>query len=391
MELWTHPTPAAPRLATSTRTRWRRTSRCSQPWATTPGTNSSDASRTPTTASASATSKPQSASARARSVRRSPDCTPRAWSRGARKDRGATTNRPRRPKFCSKRSTTCEATMSNDNETMVADRDPEETREMVRERYAGIATSGQDCCGDVGLDVSGDGGCCSDETEASGSERLGYDADDVASVADGADLGLGCGNPKAFAAMAPGETVLDLGSGAGFDCFLAAQEVGPDGHVIGVDMTPEMISKARENVAKNDAENVEFRLGEIGHLPVADESVNVVISNCVVNLAPEKQRVFDDTYRVLRPGGRVAISDVVQTAPFPDDVQMDPDSLTGCVAGASTVDDLKAMLDEAGFEAVEIAPKDESTEFISDWDADRDLGEYLVSATIEARKPARDD
>lgn len=176
--------------------------------------------------------------------------------------------------------------MSNDNETMVADRDPEETREMVRERYAGIATSGQDCCGDVGLDVSGDGGCCSDETEASGSERLGYDADDVASVADGADLGLGCGNPKAFAAMAPGETVLDLGSGAGFDCFLAAQEVGPDGHVIGVDMTPEMISKARENVAKNDAENVEFRLGEIGHLPVADESVNVVISNCVVSLAP---------------------------------------------------------------------------------------------------------
>lgn len=281
--------------------------------------------------------------------------------------------------------------MSNDNETMVADRDPEETREMVRERYAGIATSSQDCCDDVGLDVSGDGGCCSDETEASGSERLGYDADDVASVADGADLGLGCGNPKAFAAMAPGETVLDLGSGAGFDCFLAAQEVGPDGHVIGVDMTPEMISKARENVAKNDAENVEFRLGEIGHLPVADESVNVVISNCVVNLAPEKQRVFDDTYRVLRPGGRVAISDVVQTAPFPDDVQMDPDSLTGCVAGASTVDDLKAMLDEAGFEAVEIAPKDESTEFISDWDADRDLGEYLVSATIEARKPARDD
>lgn len=281
--------------------------------------------------------------------------------------------------------------MSNDNETMVADRDPEETREMVRERYAGIATSSQDCCGDVGLDVSGDGGCCSDETEASGSERLGYDADDVASVADGADLGLGCGNPKAFAAMAPGETVLDLGSGAGFDCFLAAQEVGPDGHVIGVDMTPEMISKARENVAKNDAENVEFRLGEIGHLPVADESVNVVISNCVVNLAPEKQRVFDDTYRVLRPGGRVAISDVVQTAPFPDDVQMDPDSLTGCVAGASTIDDLKAMLDEAGFEAVEIAPKDESTEFISDWDADRDLGEYLVSATIEARKPARDD
>jgi SAM-dependent methyltransferase len=281
--------------------------------------------------------------------------------------------------------------MSDDHETGVADRDPDETRAMVRERYAGIATSDSDCCTDVGLDIADDNGCCSDETEASGSQRLGYDTEDVASVADGADLGLGCGNPKAFAAMTSGETVLDLGSGAGFDCFLAAQEVGSAGHVIGVDMTAEMITKARENVAKNDAENVEFRLGEISHLPVADGTVDVVISNCVVNLAPEKQRVFDDTYRVLKPGGRVAISDVVQTAPFPDDVQMDPDSLTGCVAGASTVEDLEAMLDEAGFEAVEIAPKNESTEFISDWDADRDLGEYLVSATIEARKPARDD
>mgnify|MGYP002279675507 CR=1 FL=1 len=259
---------------------------------------------------------------------------------------------------------------------------------MVRERYGAIATAGTDCCGDVGVD-DGDGGCCDGSEGATGSERLGYETDDIASVADGADLGLGCGNPKAFAEMAPGETVLDLGSGAGFDCFLAAREVSPDGRVIGVDMTPEMVSKARENVAKNDVDNVEFRLGEIGHLPVADTTVDVVISNCVVNLAPEKQLVFDDAYRVLRPGGRVAISDVVQTAPFPDDVKADPDSLTGCVAGASTVADLEAMLDSAGFEAIEIAPKDESTEFISDWDADRDLGDYLVSATIEARKPPR--
>jgi len=280
--------------------------------------------------------------------------------------------------------------MSNDTETATGDRDPEETREMVRERYGTIASDGQDCCGDVGIDVTDDGGCCDGDTAATGSERLGYDADDVASVADGADLGLGCGNPKAFAEMTPGETVLDLGSGAGFDCFLAAQEVGPDGDVIGVDMTPEMISKARENVAKNDADNVEFRLGEISHLPVADATVDVVISNCVVNLAPEKQRVFDDAYRVLKPGGRVAISDVVQTAPFPDDVKRDPDSLTGCVAGASTVDALEAILDRAGFETIEIAPKDESTDFISDWDANRDLGDYLVSATIEARKPPRD-
>ncbi|WP_144928105.1 arsenite methyltransferase [Halorubrum salsamenti] len=278
--------------------------------------------------------------------------------------------------------------MSNDT-TAAGDRDPEETREMVRKRYGTIASDSQDCCGDVGIDTTDDDGCCDGDADVTGSERLGYDADDVASVAEGADLGLGCGNPKAFAEMTPGETVLDLGSGAGFDCFLAAEEVGPDGDVIGVDMTPEMVSKARENVAKNDADNVEFRLGEISHLPVADATVDVVISNCVVNLAPEKQRVFDDAYRVLEPGGRVAISDVVQTAPFPEDVKMDPDSLTGCVAGASTVDALESMLDSAGFEAIEIAPKDESTEFISDWDADRDLSDYLVSATIEARKPAR--
>mgnify|MGYP005854128445 FL=1 len=280
--------------------------------------------------------------------------------------------------------------MSDDTETATGDRDPEDTREMVRERYGTIALDGQDCCGDVGIDVTDDGECCDGNADATGSERLGYDADDVASVADGADLGLGCGNPKAFAEMTPGETVLDLGSGAGFDCFLAAQEVGPDGDVIGVDMTPEMVSKARENVTKNNADNVEFRLGEISHLPVADATVDVVISNCVVNLAPEKQRVFDDAYRVLKPGGRVAISDVVQTAPFPDDVKMDPDSLTNCVAGASTVDALEAMLDSAGFEAIEIKPKDESTQFISDWDANRDLGDYLVSATIEARRPPHD-
>jgi arsenite methyltransferase len=271
----------------------------------------------------------------------------------------------------------------------VADRDPDETREMVRERYADVATSGQGCGADVGVDASSDdGACCGDDADATGSERLGYDADDVASVADGADLGLGCGNPKAFAAMTAGETVLDLGSGAGFDCFLAADEVGPDGRVIGVDMTPEMVSTARENVAKNDAVNVEFRLGEISHIPAADAVVDVVISNCVVNLAPDKQRVFDDAYRVLRPGGRLAISDVVQTAPFPDDVRMDPESLTACVAGAATVDELEAMLDDAGFEAIEIAPNAQSTEFIDEWDADRDLGEYLVSATIEAVKPS---
>ncbi|MFU8866473.1 arsenite methyltransferase [Natronococcus sp.] len=225
-------------------------------------------------------------------------------------------------------------------------------------------------------------------SDCTGREDCNEPSEDVAAVAEGADLGLGCGNPKAFAEMSEGETVLDLGSGAGFDCFLAARAVGDTGRVIGVDMTPEMVSRARENVAKNDASNVEFRLGEISNLPVADATVDVIVSNCVINLAPEKRRVFDESYRVLEPGGRLAISDVVQTAPFPEDVRLDPDSLTGCVAGASTVDTLETMLDEAGFEDIRIEPKAESTEFISEWDADRDLSEYLVSATIEARKPA---
>lgn len=280
--------------------------------------------------------------------------------------------------------------MRNDTQADVpaSDRDPEETRRIVRERYATIATSDEACRGDVGADESADGpSCCSDSDAGTGSERLGYDDRDVAAVAAGADLGLGCGNPKAFADMIRGETVLDLGAGAGFDCFLAADEVGADGHVIGVDMTPEMVSKARENVAKNDVSNVEFRLGEIGHLPVADGVVDVAISNCVINLSPEKRQVFAETYRVLKPGGRIAISDVVQTAPFPDEVRMSPESLTGCVAGAATVDALEELLDDVGFEAVEIEPKSESSEFISEWDANRDLSEYLVSATIEARKP----
>ena len=281
--------------------------------------------------------------------------------------------------------------MSNDSSPDVpaSDRDPEETRRIVRERYSTVATSDDACCNDIGTDGSTDDASCSPSpTAETGSEQLGYDDEDIAAVADGADLGLGCGNPQAFAEMSQGETVLDLGAGAGFDCFLAAREVGADGRVIGVDMTPEMVSKARENVVNNDVSNVEFRLGEIAHLPVADEIVDVAISNCVINLAPEKQQVFAETYRVLRPGGRIAISDVVQTAPFPDDVRLSPESLSGCVAGASTVDAVAEMLDHVGFEAIEIQPKAESSEFISDWDADRDLSEYLVSATIEAQRPA---
>ncbi|AGN00685.1 hypothetical protein L593_03670 [Salinarchaeum sp. Harcht-Bsk1] len=286
-------------------------------------------------------------------------------------------------------------------EVAPTDRDPDEQRRIVRERYAGIAEdSDSGCCADDGCgDGSGDADTCgddatgapdgSDDVGGTDSEQLGYDDEDVASVADGADLGLGCGNPKALADLSVGETVLDLGSGAGFDCFLAADEVGDAGHVIGVDMTPEMVAKARENVAKNDASNVEFRLGEIEHLPVADGTADVIISNCVINLSPAKEQVFAEAFRALRPGGRLAVSDVVQTAPFPEDVRLDPDSLSGCVSGAATVDDLESMLAAAGFESIAIAPKDDSEAFISEWDDERNLEEFLVSATIEAEKPAR--
>ncbi|MFB6304271.1 MAG: arsenite methyltransferase [Haloferacaceae archaeon] len=248
--------------------------------------------------------------------------------------------------------------------------DPDERRRLVRERYAGIAR---------------DDGCCGPGTE---SERLGYDEADVDAVVEGADLGLGCGNPKALADLEPGETVIDLGSGAGFDCFLAAREVGPEGRVVGVDMTPEMVSRARKNAARADVENVEFRLGEIEYLPVADATADVVISNCVVNLSPAKGQVFREAFRALRPGGRLAVSDVVRTAPFPADVRLDPDAVAGCVAGAETVSALESMLSDAGFEAVEIAPEEESEAFIREWDDDRDLSDYLVAATIEAEKPA---
>lgn len=189
--------------------------------------------------------------------------------------------------------------------------DAAEQRHAVRERYSDIATEGSSssCC-DGDVDAAGDTGgstaCCGDTapesmTPEDESRRLGYDEDDIDAVASGANLGLGCGNPTAIASLEPGETVLDLGSGGGFDCFLAAREVGPDGRVIGVDMTPEMVERARENVEKNDADTVEFRLGEIEHLPVADESVDAIISNCVINLSPRKPQVFREAFRVLVP------------------------------------------------------------------------------------------
>jgi ubiquinone/menaquinone biosynthesis C-methylase UbiE len=218
------------------------------------------------------------------------------------------------------------------------------------------------------------------------SSRLGYSHQDLASVPQGADMGLGCGNPRAIAALRRGEVVLDLGSGGGFDAFLAAREVGDNGRVIGVDMTPEMLSKARRNAAQGRFGNVEFRLGEIENLPVADASVDVIISNCVINLSPDKPRVFREAWRVLKPGGRLAISDVVASTELPASMRDDPYLHSACVAGASLIGDLETWLAEAGFVEIRIRPKDESRNFIKDWVPGSGVENYVLSATIEAIK-----
>jgi arsenite methyltransferase len=255
----------------------------------------------------------------------------------------------------------------------------EEIRTAVRDAYSEIALAdGGSCCGPSPVP------CCSD---GSVSLELGYSSDDLAAVPTGADLGLGCGNPGAIAALQPGETVLDLGSGAGFDAFLAARAVGPTGHVIGVDMTPPMVTKARANAEAGDYAQVEFRLGEIEHLPVADATVDVIISNCVINLSTDKPAVFREAFRVLRPGGRLAISDVVAFADLPDDVRGDLALYSGCMAGASLISELTQILDAAGFVDVVIEPKDDSRTFIERWAPGRDLTDYVVSATIAAVRP----
>jgi SAM-dependent methyltransferase len=253
---------------------------------------------------------------------------------------------------------------------------------MVRDRYGLVARQGSSCCGPT---------CCSPEAPQvpapAIATKLGYSDDELAAVPEGANLGLGCGNPQAIAALTPGETVLDLGAGAGFDCFLAARQVGPEGRVIGVDMTPDMLAKAKENAEKLGAKNVEFREGTIEALPVEDACVDVILSNCVINLSPDKPAVFREAMRVLRPGGRLAISDVVALRPLPATFRESPEIYASCAGGAATVDELTSMLKSAGFEDILIVVNPESRAFIAEWLPGSQAEDYVASASIEGRKP----
>lgn len=256
-------------------------------------------------------------------------------------------------------------------------------RQQVRARYGEIARQEQRGCGCAPS-------CCTPGTDnlaATDARILGYSPQDLVDAPEGSELGLGCGNPTAIASIQAGETVVDLGSGAGFDCFLAARRVGVEGRVIGVDMTPDMISKARTNAERGGFANVEFRLGEIEALPVADAVADLILSNCVVNLSPDKARVYREAFRVLRPGGRLAISDIVALQPIPAALKADLTAYTGCVAGAAAPAELEAMLTAAGFIEVRVDVKEASRDFINDWIPGQQAGDFVASANITGRKP----
>lgn len=281
-----------------------------------------------------------------------------------------------------------------------------DVRDTVRAGYAEIARAGQwssvkaddaSCCGG--------GGCCGPTTLSPDqvAQAVGYSADDLSAIPDGANLGLSCGNPTALASLKPGETLLDLGSGAGFDCFIAGPRVGPAGRVIGVDMTPDMLTKARRALdayrSHAGLDNVEFRLGEIEHLPVPDASIDVVISNCVLNLSPDKPQVWREIARVLKPGGRVAISDLALLKPLPEGVMNDIEALIGCVAGACLVDQLRADAAAAGLTDIQLDSKPEYIRAMTDWQdplyrniierlpEGADPADYITSLDIRARRP----
>lgn len=259
----------------------------------------------------------------------------------------------------------------------------EEMREQIRQSYESVALKGETSCGC---------GCGQDDSENNPlnlkmlSINNGYVESDLIGIPNAANMGLGCGNPIAMAAIKPGETVLDLGSGGGFDCFLARRQVGETGFVIGVDMTAAMIKLSRKNAEESGYSNMEFRLGEIEHLPVADGSVDVIISNCVINLSLDKEQVFSEAYRVLKPGGRLSISDIVATAELPQELKLDLSMLTGCVSGAEYIHHLENMLHAVGFVNVRMYPKDNSRQLLSTWAPGRNIEEYVASFIIEATK-----
>ena len=263
--------------------------------------------------------------------------------------------------------------------------DKNEKRRLIMKNYAAVAVkrSTGGCCSDISSSCSC-GGTPAGIREAT--LQIGYSEEDLSSVPEAANMGLGCGNPLAMAALKKGETVLDLGSGGGFDCFLARRKVGSEGHVIGVDMTPDMIMLARKNAQISGYTNVEFRLGEIEHLPVADASVDVIISNCVINLAQEKEQVFADAWRVLKPGGRLSVSDVVATAELPKKIKEDLAMMTGCVAGAEYVETIRAMMAKTGFKNITLTPKDNSREILSSWAPGSKIEDFVASFIIEATK-----
>lgn len=264
----------------------------------------------------------------------------------------------------------------------MADRSADEFRTAVRDAYGLIAGAGDEDCG------CGPGCCAGSSASEVRTGELGYSEADIAAAPPGANLGLGCGNPAAIASLREGETVVDLGSGGGFDCFLAARQVGERGHVIGVDMTPEMIARARENVRAAGVSNVSFRLGEIEHLPVVDGTADVVMSNCVINLSPEKRRVLDEAFRVLKPGGRLAVADVIARSTLPERVREDLEAYVRCVAGAVTARELELLLTEAGFTDVRIRPM-HAAGLKGDPVAGIEVRDYVVPAYIEARRPER--
>jgi len=250
----------------------------------------------------------------------------------------------------------------------------EYVREFIRDKYSQVAQGASLSCCAAPVDIK--------EMSA----LLGYDEGDLANTPLESNMGLGCGNPVAIAALNEGETVLDLGSGGGFDCFLARKKVGSTGYVIGVDMTPEMIKLARGNAEKSGYTNVEFRLGEIEHIPVADNTIDVIISNCVINLSLNKEQVFKEAFRVLKPGGRLSTSDVVATAEIPKNIVQDLALIAGCIGGAEHIDNLRTMLRNVGFTDIKLTPKDNSREIVKAWSPDGNIEDFIASYIIEATK-----